>query len=95
MVTNANLIFMTDQNNCWEIKKCSAAQYLNCKAYAEKKRCWEVSDPRGSRSLLLCLQLGCPVYDLYMEEIDKEIESRLKMMFPFLGSIDEEKAPQG
>lgn len=95
VVTNANLIFMTDQNNCWEIKKCSAAQYLNCKAYAEKKHCWEVSDPRGSRSLLLCLQLGCPVYDLYMEEIDKEIESRLKMMFPFLGSIDEEKAPQG
>lgn len=85
---------MTDGKNCWEIKRCSAAQYLNCKAYAGKKRCWEVSNPRGSRSLLLCLQMGCPVYEEYMEEIDREIGYRLKMMFPFLGSIEEEKTPQ-
>ena len=83
-----------ESRNCWEIKKCSAAQYLNCKAYEEGKHCWEVSNPRSSRSLLLCLQMGCPVYAEYMEEIDKEIEYRLKMMFPFLGSIEEEKAPQ-
>ena len=88
---------MTDGKNCWEIKKCSAAQYLNCKAYAEGKKCWEVSNPRGSRSMILCVQMGCPVYDEYMDEIDEEIAYRLKMMFPFLTSIDEaklEKEPQ-
>jgi len=85
---------MNDSGNCWEIKKCSAAQYLNCKAYGEGKKCWEVSNPRGSRSMMLCLQMGCPVYEAYMDEIDREIEYRLKMMFPFLGSIEEEAAPQ-
>jgi hypothetical protein len=91
---NASFNHMTDSENCWDIKKCSAAQYLNCTAYLEKKRCWEVSNPRGSRSLLLCLQMGCPVYDLHMDDIDKEIEYRLRMMFPFLASIDEEAKPQ-
>jgi len=80
---------MPEGTNCWEIKKCSAAQYLNCKAYLEGKHCWEVSNPRGSRSLLLCLQMGCPVYDLYMDEIDTEIEYRLRLMFPFLTSVEE------
>ena len=84
---------MTNQN-CWEIKRCSAAQYLNCKAYLEQKDCWEVSNPRGSRSMLLCLQMGCPVYDEYMDDIDREIEYRLRLMFPFLSSIGEEKEPQ-
>jgi hypothetical protein len=88
---------MTDGKNCWEIKKCTAAQYLNCKAYAEGKKCWEVSNPRGSRSMILCVQMGCAVYDEYMDEIDEEIAYRLKMMFPFLTSIEEaelEKEPQ-
>jgi len=76
-----------DGKKCWEIKRCSAAQYLNCKAYAERKNCWEISGPRGSRSMLLCVQMGCPVYDARMEEIDREIESRLKLMFPFLSTI--------
>jgi hypothetical protein len=88
LYTNANLSVMTDSKNCWDIKKCSAAQYLNCKAYLENKKCWEVSNPRGSRSMMLCLQMGCPVYELYMDDIDKEIEYRLRMMFPFLASID-------
>ena len=82
---------MADSNsNCWEIKKCSAAQYLNCKAYLEGKRCWEVSNPRGSRSMLLCVQMGCPVYDIYTEEIDREIQYRLKLMYPFLSSFEGE-----
>jgi hypothetical protein len=86
---------MTDSKNCWEIKKCSASQYMNCKAYTEQKKCWEISNPRGSRSMLLCLQMGCPVYEEYMDEIDREIEYRLRMMFPFLGSIEEdETVPQ-
>lgn len=80
---------MASGKNCWEIKRCSAAQYLNCKAYSEGKNCWEISNPRGSRSLMLCLQMGCPVYEEHMEEIDREIEARLRMMFPFLGSIGE------
>ncbi|PKQ28023.1 MAG: hypothetical protein CVT63_04960 [Candidatus Anoxymicrobium japonicum] len=84
---------MTDSQNCWEIKKCSAAQYLNCAAYLEKKKCWEISNPRGSRSMLLCLQMGCPVYDRYMNEIDKEIECRLRMMYPFLASATEGAGP--
>jgi len=88
-----NLSDMTDSKNCWDIKKCSAAQYLNCKAYLENKNCWEISNPRGSRSLMLCLQMGCPVYELYMDEIDKEIEYRLRMMFPFLASIEEGSKP--
>lgn len=87
---------MDDKGNCWEIKKCSAVQYLNCKAYEEKKHCWEISNPRGCRSLTLCLQMGCPVYDVYMDEIDHEIEYRLRLMFPFLSSIEEEsKASEG
>jgi hypothetical protein len=87
---------MDDPKDCWEIKKCSATQYMNCKAYQEKKKCWEISNPRGSRSMLLCLQMGCPVYDIHMEEIDREIEYRLRLMFPFLSSIEmEEEAPQG
>lgn len=86
---------MANNEKCWEIKKCSAAQYLNCKAYTEGKKCWEISNPRGSRSMLLCLQMGCPVYQMYMDEIDHEIEYRLRMMFPFLSSIGEEqKTPQ-
>jgi len=88
-----NLSDMTDSKNCWDIKKCSAAQYLKCKAYLENKNCWEISNPRGSRSLMLCLQMGCPVYELYMDEIDKEIEYRLRMMFPFLASIEEGSKP--
>jgi hypothetical protein len=80
---------MTNGENCWEIRKCAAAQYLNCKAYAESKKCWEISNPRGSRSMILCVQMGCPVYDLYMEQIDEEISYRLRMMFPFLTSIEE------
>ncbi|MBU4240377.1 MAG: hypothetical protein KKE79_07610 [Actinobacteria bacterium] len=85
---------MIDEKKCWEIKKCSAAQYLNCKAFKEDMKCWEVSNPRGSRSMLLCLQMGCPVYEMFMAEIDHEIEYRLRMMFPFLSSIEEEqKAP--
>jgi len=83
---------MSEVTNCWEIKKCSATQYLNCSAYLEKKRCWEISNPRGSRSMMLCVQMGCPVYEVYMEEIDHEIEYRLKLMFPFLSSIGEEPA---
>lgn len=75
------------RKNCWDIKRCSAAQYLNCKAYLEDKKCWEIIGPRGSRSMLLCVQLGCPVYDAYMDEIDHEIESRLKLMFPFLSNL--------
>ncbi|MDD5448585.1 MAG: hypothetical protein PHO53_05415 [Actinomycetota bacterium] len=82
---------MTEGKYCWEIKKCSAAQYMNCKAYLEKKNCWEISNPRGSRSMLLCLELGCPVYDTHQEEIDSEIRYRLKMMFPFLSSIEPEE----
>lgn len=78
---------------CWEIKNCSAAQYLNCKAYLESKRCWEITGPRGSRSMLLCVQMGCPVYDVFMDEIDHEIESRLKLMFPFLSNIAPEQEP--
>lgn len=86
---------MSDGKRCWEIKKCSASQYLNCRAYGEQKMCWEISNPRGSRSMMLCLQMGCPVYDEYMDEIDSEIGDRLKMMFPFLGSIEEnEELPQ-
>ncbi len=86
---------MAERMNCWEIKKCSAAQYLNCKAYADRKKCWEVSNPRGSRSMMLCLQMGCPVYEEYMDDIDREIEYRLRMMFPFLGSIEEpRRTPQ-
>jgi hypothetical protein len=92
-ITSVKLISMTDSRNCWDIKKCSAAQYLNCKAYLENKKCWEISNPRGSRSMMLCLQMGCPVYEIYMEEIDKEIEYRLRMMFPFLASIGEEPQP--
>lgn len=84
---------MTDSVNCWDVKKCSAAQYLNCKAYLETRKCWEISNPRGSRSMMLCLQMGCPVYELNMEDIDKEIEYRLRMMYPFLGSIEEEAEP--
>jgi len=80
---------MSDKSNCWEIKRCSAGQYHNCRAYQEKKHCWEISNPRGSRSLLLCLQLGCPVYEKYMEEIDSEITYRLTLMFPFLSTIEE------
>jgi len=80
---------MTGSENCWDVKKCSAAQYLNCVSYLENKNCWDVSNPRGSRSMMLCLQMGCPVYDLHMEEIDREIENRLRMMFPFLASIEE------
>jgi hypothetical protein len=46
--------------------------------------------------MLLCLQLGCPVYDIHMEEIDSEIGYRLRLMFPFLSSIEmEEEIPQG
>lgn len=78
------------KKDCWEIKKCSAAQYLNCKAYLEGKKCWEITGPRGSRSMLLCVQMGCPVYDTYIDEIDHEIESRLKLMFPFLSNIEGE-----
>lgn len=85
---------MAENNNCWEIKKCSAAQYMNCSAYQSGEHCWDISNPRGSRSLLLCVQMGCPVYDTYMEEIDKEIEYRLKLMFPFLSSIEEQEEPQ-
>lgn len=85
---------MSDAKNCWEIKRCSAAQYLNCKAYSERKSCWEVSNPRGSRSMMLCLQMGCPVYDEHMEQIDLEIANRLKMMFPFLGSIEDQETPR-
>lgn len=85
---------MSENKNCWEIKKCSAAQYLNCKAFSERKRCWEVSNPRGSRSLMLCLQMGCPVYDEHAEEIDREIEYRLRMMFPFLGSFEDPEGAQ-
>lgn len=81
---------MIEKKECWEVKKCSAAQYLNCKAYLEKKKCWEISNPRGSRSMMLCVQMGCPFYEQHMEEIDMEIEYRLKLMFPFLSSIDEE-----
>lgn len=84
---------MEEDRKCWEIKKCSAAQYLNCMAYTEIKRCWEVSNPRGSRSMLLCLQMGCPVYELFMNEIDNEIEYRLRMMFPFLSSVTAEQEP--
>lgn len=84
---------MDEAKNCWEIKKCSAAQYLNCKAYQEQKHCWEVSNPRGSRSMLLCVQMGCPVYDRYTAEIDREIQYRLSLMFPFLSSIEEQEAP--
>ena len=84
---------MEEDKNCWEIKKCSAAQYLNCKAYTESKKCWEVSNPRGSRSMLLCLEMGCPVYMLFMNEIDHEIEYRLRMMFPFLSSVTAEQEP--
>jgi len=87
---------MDDSNKCWEIKKCSATQYLNCKAYQENKNCWEISNPRGSRSMLLCLQMGCPVYEVYMDEFDREIEYRLRLMFPFLSSIGQEgESPQG
>jgi len=87
---------MDDSKDCWEIKKCSATHYLNCTAYQEKKKCWEISNPRGSRSMLLCLQMGCPVYDMYMDEIDREIAYRLRLMFPFLSSIEQgEGAPQG
>ena len=88
---------MTDDKNCWEIRKCAASQYLNCKAYTEGKKCWEISNPRGSRSMILCVQMGCPVYDEYMDQIDDEITYRLRMMFPFLTSIEEaepEKEPQ-
>ena len=87
--SRASLISMTGSENCWDVKKCSAAQYLNCVSYLENKNCWDVSNPRGSRSMMLCLQMGCPVYDLHMEEIDREIENRLRMMFPFLASIEE------
>lgn len=44
---------------------------------------------------MLCLQMGCPVYDAYMSEIDREIEYRLRMMYPFLGSIEEDPGTQG
>ncbi len=73
--------------DCWQIKKCSAVQYLNCRAYLEKKKCWEISNPRCTRSLLLCLELGCPVYDEYVAEIDHEIRDRLALMFPFIASL--------
>lgn len=89
------LVNMDDQKDCWEIKNCSATLYMNCKAYQEKKKCWEISNPRGSRSMLLCLQMGCPFYDMHMEEIDREIEYRLRLMFPFLSSIKQEESPQG
>ena len=85
------LIPMNELKNCWEMKKCSAAQYTNCKAYLEKKQCWEISNPRGCRSMLLCVQMGCTVYDKCMDEMDHEIEYRLRLMFPFLSSIGEEK----
>lgn len=85
---------MTHFKNCWEIKKCSAGQYLNCKAYLEQKKCWEISNPRGSRSMMLCLQMGCPVYDEYMDEIDREIEYRLRMMFPFLSTAGDSEEPE-
>ncbi|MBN1288673.1 MAG: hypothetical protein JXA49_03445 [Actinobacteria bacterium] len=78
-----------DKDKCWEIKRCSASQYLNCKAYQERKRCWEISNPRSSRSMMLCVQLGCPFYDLHMREIDEEIKYRLKLMYPFLSSLEE------
>jgi hypothetical protein len=42
---------------------------------------------------MLCLQMGCPVYETYMDEIDREIEYRLRMMFPFLASIEEGTKP--
>jgi len=93
-VTRVNANFDSGMHNeakCWETKKCSAAQYLNCKAYLEDANCWEISNPRGSRSLLLCLQMGCPVYELFMDEIDHEIEYRLRMMFPFLSSVTGEQ----
>ena len=82
---------MSDSQNCWEIKKCSAALYLNCKAYLEQKHCWDISNPRCSRSMLLCIQMGCPVYDNFMDAIDNEVEYRLKLMFPFLSSIGAEQ----
>lgn len=85
---------MGDTSKCWEVKKCSAAQYLNCKAYLEDKKCWEISNPRGSRSMMLCLQMGCPVYEEYMEEIDTEIRYRLRLMYPFLASIGESGGSQ-
>jgi hypothetical protein len=39
--------------------------------------------------MILCVQMGCPVYDEYMDEIDEEISYRLRMMFPFLTSIEQ------
>ncbi len=81
---------MESNLNCWEIKRCAASQYLNCKAFSDMKHCWEVSNPRCSRSLLLCVQVGCPVYDCYMVDIDNEIKSRLKLMFPLLSSIEDD-----
>lgn len=79
---------MSTLKECWDLKKCPAGQYLNCSAFLEKKRCWEVANPRCSRSLLMCLQLGCPVYEVYTEEIDREIRNRLKMMYPLLENLD-------
>lgn len=45
--------------------------------------------------MMLCVQLGCPFYDLHMEEIDTEIKYRLKLMYPFLSNLEDDAGEKG
>ncbi len=63
-------------SRCQELRGCPASQYLNCEAYREGLRCFEVAQPRCTRDLLLCMQLGCPAYDHWAPEIDSEMKRR-------------------
>lgn len=64
------------RNNCQKIKACPASQYLFCEAFKMGLECWQVSEPRCSSEMRLCMQYGCPVYDRYTTEIEQALKDR-------------------
>jgi hypothetical protein len=63
-------------NRCAKIKGCPASQYLSCRAYAESLDCWQISSPRCSADLRICIQYGCPVYERFKAEIENTLKER-------------------
>lgn len=62
---------------CWETKKCSLSQRLNCSAYLARKNCWEVNDRPCTLDITLCIEFACPVYLLNQERIERAYCDRM------------------
>lgn len=63
-------------SRCYELRGCPASQYLYCEAYTSGLRCYQVPNPRCTKDLLFCMQMGCPAYDAWSSDIDAEMRSR-------------------